>query len=80
MTDVLCAKWKKQCPLSWEDLEPIPTSPIRRFCSNCQQEVHRVEYQHLYDQLAAQGKCVALVKDDGPLEMGLPMTPGFFDP
>jgi hypothetical protein len=58
---------KHACPTSWDSLDAIEgTSPDVKFCSKCQEQVHRVLTVEEGRALSAQGLCVAIMIPDEP--------------
>jgi hypothetical protein len=60
MTDIRNCKFAYRCTQRWADFEPVPGTMRVRFCTRCQSAVHRADTQAEFDELAAQGKCVAV--------------------
>jgi len=49
-----------QCTQRWEELEVLPGNFCVRYCSRCASAVHLIEVESRIEELARQGKCVAL--------------------
>jgi hypothetical protein len=69
MTDIRNCKFTYRCTQRWADLEAVPGTMRVRFCTRCQSAVHRADGEGEFDELARQGKCVAVFQDDAPLEL-----------
>jgi hypothetical protein len=50
--------FKFECPLKWENLEPI--SGKIRFCNKCDRKVHLVQTEEEFRKRAARGECIAV--------------------
>ena len=62
-----CApKFKKQCPLNWENLSSIPDT-VDRWCTLCRKRVHRTDDPKELYALAKEGKCVAVLYENASL-------------
>lgn len=61
----------RQCGQRWELLEPVLDNPRVRYCDQCQSAVHLVELERELIELARQGKCVAIVREDCIIAAGL---------
>lgn len=64
-----------QCPKSWQELEPTEDEE-RRYCSTCENSVHKSRTPDEFISLGTQGKCVAL-PDHVYRELYGPQTPLF---
>lgn len=74
MIDIEHCRLRFQCTQRWEQLDPVPGTTSVRFCVQCQSDVHLVETDSEFDQLAAQGKCMAF-RSGGRLMVGEPTAP-----
>lgn len=63
---------RHQCSQRWEVLEPVLDNPRVRYCGQCQSAVHLAEQEQELVDLARQGKCVAVVREDFVMAVGLP--------
>jgi len=54
----------EQCTQRWLSLEAVLGNPYMRYCNSCQSVVHLVEHDHELDELARQGKSVAVLRND----------------
>lgn len=61
-----------RCTQRWERLDPVPDTMSVRYCAQCQSTVHLAQTTTEFDELAAQGKCVAFRSDDNGLTVGMP--------
>jgi uncharacterized protein (TIGR02996 family) len=80
-----------ECPLKWENLQPVEGSNTRRFCGQCKQSVYFCETLSEARGHARRGHCVAvnagLTRKKGdldvverPMLMGVLIDPGSLDP
>lgn len=59
------------CSQRWEALEPMLDNPRVRYCGRCQSAVHLVERENDLVELARQGKCVAVVREESVLAVAV---------
>ena len=52
-------RFKFQCPLRFEDLQPSPVDPLERACDRCHRQVRFVASVEQLAEQVAQGRCVA---------------------
>src|SRR5262245_13310236 len=55
-----CCKFKFECPLKWENLQPVKGSDTTRFCGTCNQQVHFCATLEEAQHHAFQNHCVAV--------------------
>lgn len=68
--DIKNCKFAFKCPKHWDDLE-ITKFPSQRLCKVCHQLVFMTDTESKVQELAKQGKCVALFDADDFLAAGV---------
>lgn len=69
----------ERCRLSYrctqrEALDPLPGALCVRFCGECQSAVHLAKGKAEFDELARQGRCVAVGRADMTSMVGVPQS------
>ena len=67
-------EFKKQCPVSWDSLGKLPDS-ADRWCSICKKQVYRTDDPATLEELAQDGKCVAVLYKESMLMGSITSSP-----